>query len=197
MHQGQQFSMKKVFTTGEVARICNVTIRTVIKWFDSGELKGFKIPNSRDRRIPRENLLEFMQKHGIPIQQLDLDNRKRILVADDEEGIIFVLKRFLEEIGIFDLETATSGLEAGMKLTVFRPHLLILDHLLGDTTSKEVLRNVHNEPSLNGMKIIIMSGYVDDDEVEQMMHEGIHDFIRKPFYLEDVKAKVFHHLELA
>jgi len=189
--------MKKVFTTGEVARICNVTIRTVIKWFDSGELKGFKIPNSRDRRIPRENLLEFMQKHGIPIQQLDLDNRKRILVADDEEGIIFVLKRFLEEIGIFDLETATSGLEAGMKLTVFRPHLLILDHLLGDTTSKEVLRNVHNEPSLNGMKIIIMSGYVDDDEVEQMMHEGIHDFIRKPFYLEDVKAKVFHHLELA
>jgi excisionase family DNA binding protein len=45
--------MKNVYTTGEVAKICNVTIRTVIKWFESGELGGFKIPNSRDRRIPR------------------------------------------------------------------------------------------------------------------------------------------------
>lgn len=189
--------MKNVYTTGEVARLCNVTIRTVIKWFDSGELNGFKIPNSRDRRIPRDSLIEFMKKHGIPIQQLDLDNRKRILIADDEEGIIFVLKRFFEEIGIFDLATASSGLETGMKLTSFRPHLLILDHLLGDTTSREVLRNVKNEPSLNGIKIIIMSGYVDDDEVEKMMQDGIHDFIRKPFYLEDVKSKVFSLLELA
>lgn len=188
--------MKNVLTTGEVARICNVTIRTVIKWFDSGELKGFRIPNSRDRRIPRENLIEFMKKHGIPLNQMDVDNRKRILIADDEEGILFVLKRFFEEVGIFDLETASSGLETGMKLTSFRPHLLILDHLLGDTTSREVVRNVKNDPNLNGLKIIIMSGYVDEEEVEQMLKEGIDDFIAKPFYLDDVKAKVFRLLEL-
>ena len=188
--------MKNVYTTGDVSRICNVTIRTVIKWFDSGELKGFKIPNSRDRRIPRENLIEFMTKHGIPLNRLDLEKKRRILIADDEEGIIFVLKKFIDEIGLFKLETASSGLEAGIKLASFRPHLLILDHLLGDTTSREVMRNVKNDPELKDLKIIIMSGYVTDEEVEQMMRDGIHDFIRKPFDLEEVKAKVFHLLEL-
>ena len=189
--------MKNVYTTGEVARICDVTIRTVIKWFESGELKGFKIPNSRDRRIPRENLIEFMEKHGIPLNNLDFNVKRRILIADDEEGILFVLTKFFEEIGLFDIETASSGLETGMKLSSFRPNLLILDHLLGDTTSKEVMRNIKGEPSLNRMKIIIMSGYITDEEVEQMLVDGIHDFIRKPFDLDDVKAKVFHHLELA
>ncbi|MBU0755806.1 MAG: response regulator [Planctomycetes bacterium] len=189
--------MKRVYTTGDVARICNVTIRTVIKWFESGELKGFKIPNSRDRRIPRENLIAFMQKHGMPLQNIDLDNRRRILVADDEDGILFVLKKFLGDIGIFDIETASSGLETGMKLTSFRPHLLLLDHLLGDTTSNEVVRNVSQNPDLNSLKIIIMSGYVSDDEVAVMLQEGIDDFIRKPFDLEEVKTKVFQLLELA
>jgi excisionase family DNA binding protein len=189
--------MKNVYTTGEVARICNVTIRTVIKWFESGELKGFKIPNSKDRRIPRDNLIEFMQKHGIPLKNMDLDNRKRVLIADDEQGIIDVLHKFLKRYEIFNINTATSGLETGMKLKDFNPHLLLLDHLLGDTTSKEVVRNVREDPGLRDMKIIIMSGYVSDEEVEIMIQEGIHDFIRKPFDLEEVKAKVFRLLELA
>jgi two-component system response regulator RpaA len=189
--------MKKVYTTGEAARICNVTIRTVIKWFESGELKGFKIPNSRDRRIPSENLIEFMKKHEIPLNRLDLDNRKRILIADDEEGILFVLKQFFGDIGIFDIETASSGLETGMKLGSFSPHVLILDHLLGDTTSREVLRSIKGNPYLEDLKIIIMSGYVTDEEVEEMLKNGIQDFIRKPFDLNDVKAKVLRVLELA
>jgi excisionase family DNA binding protein len=45
----------KVFTTGQVAKICKVAPRTVSKWFDSGRLKGYRIPGSQDRRIPRES----------------------------------------------------------------------------------------------------------------------------------------------
>ena len=48
--------MKKVFTTGQVAKICKVAPRTVSKWFDSGRLRGYRIPGSQDRRIPREHL---------------------------------------------------------------------------------------------------------------------------------------------
>jgi len=188
--------MKNIYTTGEVARICNVTIRTVIKWFESGELKGFKIPNSRDRRIPREDLIVFMEKHNIPLNQLNQDRKRRLLIADDEEGILFVLKKLFGDIGLFEIETASSGLEAGMKLSSFTPHLLLLDHLLGDTTSREVVRNVKNDPYLKDIKIIIMSGYVTDEEVGEMMQKGIHDFIRKPFDLEEVKLKVFRLLEL-
>src|SRR5262249_633636 len=59
--------MKKVFTTGQVAKICKVAPRTVSKWFDSGRLRGYRIPGSQDRRIPREHLLRFLKEHGMPL----------------------------------------------------------------------------------------------------------------------------------
>ena len=57
---------KKVLTTGEVAEICNVASRTVGKWFDGGLLKGYRIPGSRDRRIPVGELVRFMKAYEIP-----------------------------------------------------------------------------------------------------------------------------------
>src|SRR4051794_27460457 len=59
--------MKKVFTTGQVAKICKVAPRTVSKWFDSGRLRGYRIPGSQDRRIPREALIKFLKEYGMPL----------------------------------------------------------------------------------------------------------------------------------
>ena len=58
--------MKTVFTTGEAAKICKVSQQTIIRCFDSGQLKGFRVPGSRFRRIPREQLYMFMRDNGIP-----------------------------------------------------------------------------------------------------------------------------------
>lgn len=58
---------RKVFTTGEVAALCKVAPRTVAKWFDSGRLKGYRIPGSQDRRVPREQLVKFLGEHGMPL----------------------------------------------------------------------------------------------------------------------------------
>ena len=63
--------MKKVFTTGQVAKICKVAPRTVSKWFDSGRLRGYRIPGSQDRRIPREQLIKFLKEHGMPLGELE------------------------------------------------------------------------------------------------------------------------------
>src|SRR5207302_9053964 len=63
--------MKKVFTTGQVAKICKVAPRTVSKWFDSGRLRGYRIPGSQDRRIPREHLIKFLKEHGMPLGELE------------------------------------------------------------------------------------------------------------------------------
>jgi two-component system response regulator RpaA len=57
----------KVYTTGQVAKFCKVAPRTVGKWFDSGWLKGYRIPGSQDRRIPHEYLVKFMKEHGMPL----------------------------------------------------------------------------------------------------------------------------------
>src|SRR5690606_13730789 len=57
---------KKVFTTGEAAEICKVSQQTIIRCFDSGRLQGFRVPGSRFRRIPRDELLRFMRENEIP-----------------------------------------------------------------------------------------------------------------------------------
>ena len=62
--------MKTIFTAGEVAKICKVAPRTVFKWFDSGRLRGYRIPGSQDRRIPREHLIRFLKEHGMPLDGL-------------------------------------------------------------------------------------------------------------------------------
>ena len=66
----KDLSTNKIFTTGQIAKLLNVSPRTVGKWFDSGRLRGYRIPGSQDRRIPRDYLIKFMQEHGIPLGKL-------------------------------------------------------------------------------------------------------------------------------
>ena len=61
---------EKVLTTGKVAKICNVATRTVQKWLDEGILKGYKLPNSKDRRVQVEELVKFMAKYNMPTDWL-------------------------------------------------------------------------------------------------------------------------------
>ena len=68
--------MKTVFTTGEAAKICKVSQQTIIRCFDNGQLKGFRVPGSKFRRIPREALYKFMKDNGIPTEALESGKRK-------------------------------------------------------------------------------------------------------------------------
>ncbi len=73
---------KKMFTTGEAAALCKVSQQTIIRCFDAGRLQGFRVPGSKFRRIPREELIRFMKANAIPLEALE-GSKKRILVVDD------------------------------------------------------------------------------------------------------------------
>lgn len=75
--------MRKVFTTTQAGKLCTVTARTVTKWFDSGRLRGFRIPGSQDRRIPRKYLRQFMIEHGVPTDELDREDTALVIVSDE------------------------------------------------------------------------------------------------------------------
>lgn len=63
-HMGRE---RQVFTTGQIAKLAKVAPRTVSKWFDSGLLKGWRIPGSDDRRISRQDWLDFCKEHNLPL----------------------------------------------------------------------------------------------------------------------------------
>lgn len=182
---------RTVFTTGEVARLCNVTIGTVIRWFDTGELPGYKIPGSRDRRITKDALVEFMRKHGMPLGELaEMGRRKRVLIVDDEVGIVEMLAAFFRSLGQYEVETATNGYAAGALTATFKPDVLVIDYSLGDITGLDVAKAIRSNPSLSRTRILCMSGFVTADQAETLLREGIDDFVKKPLDLLDMQRRV-------
>jgi CheY-like chemotaxis protein len=148
-------------------------------------LKGFRVPGSKFRRIPRENLVQFMKENGIPLDQLET-GKKRVLVVDDDPAIIEMFVELLERDGRFEVRTAGSGYDAGVVTQQFRPDVIILDFKLPDINGNVVCRTIRSNPAFEHMKIILISGVADPDEVEELMQSGADDFIRKPFQIDTV-----------
>ena len=180
---------KSVYTTGEVAQICKVSQQTVIRCFDSGRLKGFRVPGSRFRRIPREALVSFMKNNQIPLDQLDT-GRKRVLVVDDDEAIVEMFSDLLDRDGRFYVKTCSTGYDAGILTEAFRPDVILLDFKLPDVNGNAVCKSIRSQPKYEHIRIIIISGVADPDEVEQLRAAGADDFIRKPFDINEVIARV-------
>ncbi|MCP4589312.1 MAG: response regulator [bacterium] len=182
-------TMKSVFTTGEVATICKVSQQTVIRCFDSGKLKGFRVPGSRFRRIPRENLIDFMRENQIPLDHLD-SGKKRILVVDDDLAIVEMFAELFARDGRFEVRTATTGYDAGLITQEFRPDVMLLDFKLPDVNGNVVCKTVRAIPNLQHMKIIIISGVADPDEVDELLKSGADEFIKKPFEIDSVISRI-------
>ena len=146
---------KDVLTTGEVAKICNVASRTVSKWFDSGQLRGYRIPGSKDRRIPVSNLVKFMKGHGIPMDGL-MSGSTRVLIVDGDEDVINTLTKVLSEQTNYEVHSATSAFEAGVECERFRPHVMLLDIHISDTEGRDVCKVLRASDDLQVTKIIGM-----------------------------------------
>jgi excisionase family DNA binding protein len=176
-------SSKTVFTTGEAAKICKVSQQTIIRCFDNGTLKGFRVPGSRFRRIPRDQLFAFMRDNGIPTDALESGKRK-LLIVDDDEALVELMSDVFQADGRFDIKTANNGFDAGMLVKEFRPDLVILDVMLPDINGKEVCQRVRMDPTMESVRIICISGMVEEDKIQELRAAGANDFMNKPFAVE-------------
>ena len=187
--------MKTVFTTGEAAKICKVSQQTIIRCFDSGQLKGFRVPGSRFRRIPRDQLFAFMKDNGIPTEALESGKRK-VLIVDDDEELVELLRDTFERDGRFDIRTANNGFDAGMLVKEFRPDLVVLDVMLPDINGREVCVRVRSDSTLDEVKIVCISGMVEADKVADLKAAGANDFVQKPFAVDKLLERACELLTL-
>ncbi len=188
--------MKDLFTTGEAADICRVSQQTIIRCFDSGRLKGFRVPGSKFRRIPRASLIRFMRDNNIPLDNLDSGKRK-VLIVDDDAEIVELISDILSREGGFEIRTASSGYEAGMITQQFRPDLILLDYMLPDVNGNVVCQTIRKNPEFENTRIIIISGVIKQDEIEQLFRAGAQEFLKKPFNISELLDKVNAALQVA
>ncbi len=181
--------MKDLFTTGEAAEICRVSQQTIIRCFDAGRLEGFRVPGSRFRRIPRQNLVKFMKDNNIPLDTIESGKRK-VLIVDDDAEIVELIEEVLERDGRFEVKTASSGYEAGIATEQFQPELILLDYMLPDVNGNVVCQTIRRNPKFENIKIVIVSGVVKEDEIAQLLKSGAEDFIRKPFNITELTDKI-------
>jgi hypothetical protein len=106
---------RSVFTTGQVARICCCCPKKVADWVDTGKLRGYRIPGSLDRRIPRESLVRFLKEHGMPVP-VDLDDARCVLLIGCDFPVALQ----------FQAVHAASAFDAGVMAAQHRPIAAVL-----------------------------------------------------------------------
>jgi excisionase family DNA binding protein len=182
--------IKELFTTGEAAEICKVSQQTIIRCFDSGRLEGFRVPGSRFRRIPRESLIKFMKDNGIPLDNLMGNGKIKVLIVDDDDEIIELMMDVLTRDGRFEVCSASSGYDAGLMTQQFMPDVILLDYMLPDVNGNIVCRTIKNNPNFAHIRVIIVSGVVNAEEIDDLMSAGASEFIRKPFNIAELTEKI-------
>lgn len=184
--------IKNLLTTGEAAEICKISQQTIIRCFDSGKLDGFRVPGSRFRRIPRENLFRFMKENGIPLDNLSQarPGKIKVLIVDDDVEIVELMVDVLSRDGRFEVRTATSGYDAGLVTQQFMPDVIILDYMLPDVNGNIVCQTIKRNPEYSKIRIIIVSGVVHEEEIQGLLAAGAADFVKKPFDIAQLVDRI-------
>src|SRR4051812_316609 len=192
---GTYSTMKTVFTTGEAAKICKVSQQTIIRCFDSGQLRGFRVPGSRFRRIPREALYRFMKENSIPTDALE-SGRRRILIVDDDQAGVDLIAEVLANDNRLEFKVFNEGLGAGMLANEYHPELIILDVMLPDINGQAVCELIRQDSAMSDIKIICISGMVEEDKIAELKTAGADDFLHKPLDIDELMRRICRLLDI-
>lgn len=185
----------RVFTTGEVAAICGVSADTVSRWFDLGQIDGYRLGPGGDRRIPHESLRKFMLSHGIPLERLE-EGERRVLVVDDDPYYLDIIPSVLTREEDYSVLTASTGFDAGAIVVEHNPQLIILDIHLSDMDGRMVCERVKSRAETRNTRILGISGFIDEDEERELADYGFDDFLKKPFAIDALREHVQRLFEL-
>lgn len=167
---------KNVLTTGDVAKICHVAPRTVSKWFDNGQLRGYRIPGSKDRRIPVTELVRFMKVHNMPTTELAV-GKIRVLLADSNIKTASVLADILRSKADYDVQIVQSNFETGSAIQKFTPHVLLISLLAEGINAAAVCKGIRENEDLRTIKIIALVNNLSDSESTALLQKGFDGYV--------------------
>ena len=182
--------VKKYFTTGDIARYCEVDVNTVKNWIRNGDLQAFNTPSGH-YRIPRDRFLAFTNELGFPYdptyfgQETDSSG---ILVIDDDPNHRKLVVHFLNELyKKARIETAENGFEGYRLMLQHRPRLIILDLVMPGITGLELLRIMRSREDLQATKVLVISAFLDKPTIRELKQVKVDRVISKPLKKEELK----------
>jgi excisionase family DNA binding protein len=176
---------KTIYTTHEISRLLHVNPRSVINWIEQSLLPSYRTPGGH-RRIRHDDLLVFLRKHQIPTPASLIDGTFSVLIVDDEEEIVDLIRKFLQRTGTYEVSTAYDGITALIEVGRTKPDLLILDIAIPGVDGVEVCRRIKAD-SANKTTIIAISGTADKEK--KVLQAGADAFMLKPIDLDSLHAE--------
>jgi len=188
----------EVLTVSQACKYCRVSPKTIVNWIEAGHLKAYKTVGGH-RRIKRGDLDAFLREHNMPIfEEAAQEGPRKILVVDDDRIVLETIVQALEEDEYgYELISAMDGFEAGVQLSHFKPDLVILDIMMPDINGYEVCKKIKSNPDCKDTKIIVLSGYLDEENFRRMKEYGADCCFSKPLPLDQLKKEVASILGLA
>lgn len=179
-------SNKDTLTTGEAAKWCGVSFRTVLRWIERGELAAYKLPGRGDARIKLEDFVEFLNRHQMPVPaELGRSSTPRVLVVDDEPDVARLIARVMSGQG-YEVAVVHDGFSAGAKLASFAPDLITLDLRMPGLGGLEVIQLIRGMQAGAGVRILVVSGLSKQD-LERAIEAGADDALGKPVVAPELR----------
>jgi YesN/AraC family two-component response regulator len=114
-----------------------------------------------------------------------------VLIIDDEEKICELIKIFLESAFDFhSIMTAPNALQGAQKLLNQGFDLLIIDHVLPGKLGLEFIEHIRNSVKFSRLKVVLISGYLQQEDVLDAIEFGVKNIVVKPFTREQIIAQV-------
>lgn len=114
---------------------------------------------------------------------------KRVLFVDDEEALLRLYKRMLEQAGGYEVAVEQHAKDVWKKVQSFKPQVIFLDINMPEMEGTDVAAELSSNPDLAGIPIVFLTGSITPDEVE-MTHGKIGKwrFLAKPFDIKKLVA---------
>lgn len=164
----------EIFTASDLARFCEVELKTVHNWSDKGKIRCFRTPG-RHLRFRRLDLIEFLQEYGYPIPDFLSIAKPKVVVFDEDPHVLTGLRRALARR--FELFTFQEPVDAVLAIGSVQPAALILDP---KTQSVDVFRLLQRLASIDATAHIRTIVYgADEDMRKPALAAGASDFVLK------------------
>lgn len=178
---------ERVYTTVDLAKVCKVSLRTVIRWVDEGKLTSFRTPGGH-RRVREADLQKFLDRYQIPFSVKPSGDKRRILVVESKRLLEGLLKQILRRSSdTHEVIAARDLYETGIKIGLMQPELIIFGTIPREQEIAKFCRSLRKIPEAKGTKIIVLSEKFSGGKMQELLSLGVHAVIDKPYTIDDLR----------
>jgi len=172
-------------TPHQVADLLRVSPVTVRHWALDGKLNFVTTPGGH-RRFSHDDIVQFARQHNMSLPHHETGNL-RVLVVDDNRDLSDYLVELLsgQACGI-SVDVAYDGFEAGEKLHVFKPDVVLLDLMMPGLDGFETCRRIKQNKATQQVRVLAMTGYPSQENIQNIKAAGAELCLPKPVVVADL-----------